>query len=306
MCCAYLEKHLNLYGQFYSSPVELWKALQLQGSQMSASMTSLLQWLQFDVKQNISINTLKDWTDLTRRVCYFNCNGQTDLFKLILPSDAALKLHALRGEYIMQLVMESCIPSSQTYCCINDGWTVDGDTVAMKWEENVAEIKKSLSFKKKPLKRRCQCQSKGCIQVNPGKSCKNCWQACQPCTEKCHCKGNCNNPHNNDGLCEKCSRPSSLAMDPPATALPSAPPTITTDSEDSEEEYDLETLSNVVIGTVYTETDSEDSEEEFQGTCANNITDAEECFHGDSDEGLFYLPSASHLTLTDLEYDDIV
>ena len=37
MCCAYLEKHLNLYGQFYSNPVELWKVMQLHGHQMSAS-----------------------------------------------------------------------------------------------------------------------------------------------------------------------------------------------------------------------------------------------------------------------------
>ena len=27
---------------------------------------------------------------------------------------------------------------------------------------------------------------------------------CKPCTPKCKCKINCNNPHNNGGTCDKC------------------------------------------------------------------------------------------------------
>lgn len=30
---------------------------------------------------------------------------------------------------------------------------------------------------------------------------------CKPCTLKCKCKAQCNNPHNNGGKCPKCSTP---------------------------------------------------------------------------------------------------
>jgi hypothetical protein len=100
MSCTYLEKHVNLYSHSYPDPVQLWQALQISGHSLSESLSNMLSWLQYDMKKgNVKVISLQEWTDFTRHVCYFDCRGMRDLFQLLLPSDSALRLHALRGEY---------------------------------------------------------------------------------------------------------------------------------------------------------------------------------------------------------------
>ena len=44
----------------------------------------------------------------------------------------------------------------------------------------------------------CYCKPGRCT------TCTNCAKNCKPCSQKCKCKGECLNPHNNGGLCDKC------------------------------------------------------------------------------------------------------
>ena len=78
--------------------------------------------------------------------------------------------------------------------------------MSIKWEEDIEGIKRSLKYKKVPLAVGCGC-AKGCAISKTGTSrCKSCSKQCKPCiADRCKCKAQCNNPHNNGGTCLKCA-----------------------------------------------------------------------------------------------------
>ena len=49
----------------------------------------------------------------------------------------------LTGAYLLQLAMESVVPDTQTYKQCNGGWTSENGTVAIKWESDIENIKRS-------------------------------------------------------------------------------------------------------------------------------------------------------------------
>ena len=106
---AYLEKHIKLFSHLYSDPVQWKHVLLISNGTYSTALKTLLTWLQYDVAKECKIISQTEWTDFTRRVCFFDSTGSQDLFKTLMPSDSALKLHCLRGEYIITLAMESCM-----------------------------------------------------------------------------------------------------------------------------------------------------------------------------------------------------
>ena len=106
---AYLDKHANLYHHIKPDPVSLWDAFQVAYTNITGDLKELLQWLAYDVHE-IKITSLDEWAEFTRRVCYFNNQGSPDLFKLVLPSNSALKLH-VRASYVLKLALESCLVS---------------------------------------------------------------------------------------------------------------------------------------------------------------------------------------------------
>ena len=131
-------------------------------------------------------------------MCYFDLNGSKDLFKKVMPSDSALKLHCFRAEYILEIALKSCSP--ETHENTNEGWELSGDNINVKWEENISG-KKSLSYKNPSFV--LKCTRKEC--TDKGRGCVSCWKKCRPCTPLCcKCDGKCNNPHNDGGSCTKC------------------------------------------------------------------------------------------------------
>lgn len=184
--------------------------------------------------KDLEVGSLQMFADFTRRVCYYDCQGKTDLFKMLLPSDSALTLHAFRANYIMQLVMECNIAVTDTHETTNEGWVVDKGKVAIKWEDNMNEIKKGLQYKKPPMSAGigCGCK-KGCsLSTKLTTRCKICTKQCNPCRAECGCKGLCNNPHNNGGKCSICK-----TVTEPERSNNSSANQSESDSEDSEEEF---------------------------------------------------------------------
>ena len=209
-------------------------------------------WLQYDMSKLTDVGSLTMYADFTRRICYFDCQGKTELFKMILPSDSALFLHVARGNYIMQLVHESRIANANTYEETNEGWVIENESISIQWEENIKGIKKGLTFKKAPLSAGIGCGcSKGCsLSSELTTRCKICTKQCRPCRPKCKCKGLCGNPHNNGGKCTLCK---TSADDDTHTQVACPETTYETDSEseDSEEEFD----DNIPEGNILDFTD---------------------------------------------------
>ena len=223
-------------------------ALELCNGEFSDSLKTLLSWLQYDITNKPpKFSSPTEWTDFTRRVCYFNSRGSKDLFKNIMPSDSALKLHCFRGEYVLKLAMESCDGESDTYKNLNDGWEQDTQQIKVKWEEDIASIKKTLSYQKPRLTvQKCTC--KHCSDSGRGK-CRSCWAKCKACNYNCSCKALCDNPHNNGGSCAKCTHEvSNEASDLSSTHVQNydesdlqepIPPDEEDDSEDEDEAEDI-------------------------------------------------------------------
>ena len=162
----------------------------------------MLEWLGYNIKDNLEITSLHQWADFTRRVCYFHNQGSADLFKLILPSDEALRLHVSRGSYVLQMAVKSCDSNSELYKILPEGWVEHDGKVKIKWDENIDEIRKELRKRKKSFVRKCGCKSGKCS--GEGRGCNNCCKQCKPCNQQCTCKGICSNPYNNGGTCSKC------------------------------------------------------------------------------------------------------
>ena len=207
MCCTYLAKHSSLYGVWYPSPVDLYNAFQRAEQPVySKEMDMILKWLAY--QGDAQVKSLPEWSDFTRRVCYFDNHGSKELFKMILPSDNALKLHKCRAEYILKLALESCTDFSDSFTDVGEGWLLkEGRGYEIKWEENLQEIKRQVLQKRQPLVNRCSCRSVGNKCGGKGRGCKNCSKACKPCSKLCVCKAECENPHNNGGTCGNCTSP---------------------------------------------------------------------------------------------------
>ena len=211
MCCIYLEKYEKVYKHVKPTPPSLFHTFQVSGTNMSNELKSLLEWLGYLTEKSpeneaVKITSLPEWTEFTRRVCYFSNHGSKHLYKNILPSDIALKLHVLRGEYVTRLALESAIPLSDHHLnYTNFGWKKNGDEIEVMWDENVEETRKELTRKRKPPVNKCSCRAKENKCGFLGRGCKNCCKDCKPCNDSCSCKGNCHNPHNGGGTCPKCS-----------------------------------------------------------------------------------------------------
>ena len=147
---------------------------------MHSLTTFILQWLQYDVEKLESVGSLAMFADFTRRVCYYDCHGKTDLFKLILLSESALKLHVSRCNYILKLVSEVNNPITDTFKELNDGWTMEKGKVSIKWEENIQDIRKGLNYKKP------------CLSAGIGCTCKSSCSLSAKGTSRCNRGGKCN------------------------------------------------------------------------------------------------------------------
>ena len=201
---SYLEKHKKLYSHICDSPVKLWDTFQLVQNNFEGELRDLLVWLSYDfTSQNVKVTTLEEFSDFTRRVCYFNCPGSSDVLKLMLPTTSALELHVCRANYCLQILFESCYPFPTSYQKIGRGWIMVDDKCLIEWESQ--KVQKELEKKRMKPKSvivKCLCSSVACC--GPNSRCKKCTKSCRPCSTKCKCKANCLNPHNNGGDCSKC------------------------------------------------------------------------------------------------------
>ena len=138
----YLEKHIKLFSHLYSDAAQLKHALLISKDAFSPNVKTLLSWLQYDLS-SCNISTESQFNDFVRRICFFKGSTSQDLFKTIMPSGSALSLHSLSGSYVLQLAMESVVPDTQIYKQCNGGWTSENGTVAIKWESDIENIKRS-------------------------------------------------------------------------------------------------------------------------------------------------------------------
>ena len=203
MCCVYLDKYTKLFQHIKQTPPELYESFKIAGNNLTADMKMFLQWLGYPKGAEPQVITISDWAELTRRVCYFSNHGSKNLYRLIIPSDAALNLHKMRGEFIVKLALESPLASSDHYKRPDEyGWKRLGDTLEIMWDENIEITRKQLNRRRPLPKAKCSCRPGRCSIETKG--CKNCTKSCKPCTNICLCKGQCNNPHNNGGVCPIC------------------------------------------------------------------------------------------------------
>jgi hypothetical protein len=206
LCCVYLEKYKRLTSHIASSSVELFETFKATSANMNAELKSLLEWLAYDANdlklQTIKITNIQEWTEFTRRVCFFMNQGSKNLYQLILPSNNSIKLHCNRGSFVMRLALELGKQCSDLYEKYEEfGWLKIGGKVHIIWDENFEEEQKKLNSKRKLPMSKCSCKT-GC-KID-GKGCTNCTKSCKPCSSKCACKGVCQNPHNKGGDCSKC------------------------------------------------------------------------------------------------------
>lgn len=108
----------------------------------------------------------------------------------------------------MSFVYDSINSISHLYTSdrLEPGWTIDNGIVCVVWEDDIELIKKGLEAKlRKPGSNHwCNCTAENVKSTERGRGCNNCFRNCRPCNIKCKCKGNCQNPHNNGGMCPKC------------------------------------------------------------------------------------------------------
>ncbi len=205
MCICYMEKHVSMFHHLYTDPVQLWQGLQLCTDMMSPDIKSFLEWLDFDTTHPVKFNDLPAWSDLVRRICYFDSKGNGDeLYKLMLPSDDALGLHKARSQFVVKIAIDSVNEFSDIYNDIGEGWCEQNGTLSIRWEKDIKKIQKELAPPRRKFGNKCSCKPDHCTGI--GRGCKNCAKSCKPCTELCKCKKNCKNPHNNGGQCQKCTK----------------------------------------------------------------------------------------------------
>ena len=98
---------------------------------MSSEQKSL-EWLDYDspsIKSaKVKISSIEEQAEFTRRD------------NMILPSNDSVKLHCLRGTYIMRLAVNNDLISS--YDITKHGWLQIGDRVYIIWDENIEEEEK--------------------------------------------------------------------------------------------------------------------------------------------------------------------
>ena len=205
LCCIYLDKYNRLTSHIASSPVELFNIFRRASSNMNMELKTLLEWLSYDTmelkSQNIKITNIEEMASFTRRVCFFMNQGSKNLYNMMLPSENSVKLHCLRGTYVMKIALDKDACSTVHLNYETYGWLKLGDSIHIIWDEKFEEEEKKLNKKRQLPISKCSCKT-GCNVNGPG--CKNCCKACKPCSSKCGCKAQCNNPHNNDGDCIKC------------------------------------------------------------------------------------------------------
>ena len=185
LCCVYLDKYRFLWKHLKPDPPTLFEAFGVAGNDMPQDMANLLLWLGYDATDEaLGILTEEQWASFTRRIIYFSNHGSRDLYRNMLPSDTALELHIRRGKYILKCTMESTFSDSTTINQVEQyGWEIHDGKVEVKWDNNIHQLRKKLSSKRKPPGNKCTCQAGGSICTMEGRGCKNCAKACKPCTQ---------------------------------------------------------------------------------------------------------------------------
>ena len=116
---------------------------------MSTQMKDLLIWLGYSKDNSHKLTTLAEWTNLTRRVCYFSNHGSKNLYQNIIPSDSALNLHRLRGEFVIKFVLEIPVQFSDHYkLCEQYGWIQADEGIQIKWDKQMKNTRKELTTKR--------------------------------------------------------------------------------------------------------------------------------------------------------------
>ena len=223
VCCIYLNKHKTLFNSEKTSSLYV----SLQKSPIPDDKQQLLKWLAYT---NIApIDSLSQWHDFTRRVCFHHSRGSKDHECLLIPSLGALKYHMLRAEYVLKV---SFANSDEV---ATNGWKVVDDNIQIIWDED--KVIQSMV-----LGKGCGCKGIKCDGTTAG--CLNCYKSC---TMKCKCNMRCYNPHNNGGKCKKCD----------TTAEESEEESEVSDNEESEEAVPVINPNN---DGNETDTDSDDAE----------------------------------------------
>ena len=203
MCC-YLKKHTDLYKHICPNPMDLWDKFNVSQDNIQGDLKELLEWLNYS-ESEMCINDLDAFATFTRKIGYFSCQGTQEAFKTQLPIKGAIKMHLKRAEYVLKLIFDSCVGHSDVYSNVGEGWEYVDGVLQIVWYEEFEIVKRSLNEKRaKPGSRKCSCSSINRCSGKTKSGCVNCFWACKPCTVKCKCKGECGNPHNNNGNCSKC------------------------------------------------------------------------------------------------------
>jgi hypothetical protein len=131
----YMDKYKTLWKHIQPTPPLLLRSFTISGSNMSAELMDLLQWLGYDMKKQNKVTTIDEWMELTRRITYYNNHGSQNLYRNMLPSCTSLELHRRRSEFVLRCATESCLPLSDTYLLANGyGWEVVNGKVCIKWQ----------------------------------------------------------------------------------------------------------------------------------------------------------------------------
>ena len=193
-----------MYKHICASPVDLWEKFKVSQGDIQGDLKELLEWLNY-TESEMCINSLEDFATFTRKIGYFACQGTQEAFKTQLPITGAIKMHLKRAEYVLKLIFDSCIAFSDVYQNVGKGWECVNGVLQIVWYEEFETVKRSLNEKRtKPGSRKCSCSSIDRCTGKTKSGCINCFWACRPCTVKCKCKGECGNPHNNNGTCVRC------------------------------------------------------------------------------------------------------
>ena len=133
-----------------------------------------------------------------RRLSFHDSSGGQHHEEKIMPSITALQQHICRAQYVVRLAYESPSHTSSFADCHDCGWLFrENDVLSVVWD--TAHGAKTASMVE--MNYHCSCRT-GCVGGRGG--CQSCFQNCQPCTVRCRCRGNCQNPHNRNGVSTRC------------------------------------------------------------------------------------------------------
>ncbi len=204
ICYSYLDRHFDLFSHFCSNIIDLKENLFRAGNNLTGELYNVAEWLGYDMTK-VKVTTLEEWVAFTQEVCLRQEKRKTELVELICPSYQPLKFHLARGSYIVSLALRSCISTNNYQDCGFGLFEKKGE-IYIKWDIDVTTTELHISAPRQSYLKKCYCKPGKCT------SCVNCYKACRPCTKKCACQINCQNPHNNGGTCIKCRNSNDISL----------------------------------------------------------------------------------------------